>query len=225
IYFFFASVVRVLIPIHGQGAVVAFNVIIIYNMVRLVVTMRNSAAKTKIIQVSTLLLFGLLLFSATKPAVLNLINKMSNATSPNLVLNGGFRKDTNGWMAYQASLSVSPGGQSGNCLQIATVENRIGYAYIVLPTKVGRMYKIEGYFKKGSASAGQIKVGNAVDDLSLYYSDVLFDIKWRKFEGVFKAASQTTYITLVDLTSVKGQTSFFDNISLTEPDIISGQKS
>jgi len=223
IYFFFASVVRVLIPVHGQGAVVAFNVIIIYNMVRLAVTMRCSAAKTNIIQVGLLLLCILLLFSAMEQAGFNLGGRIvslsggiDNSISPNLVLNGGFRKGTNGWIAYKSSLSVAPEGQSGNCLHIATAENATGYVYIALPTKVGKTYKFEGYFKKGSASNGQIKVGPTVDDTSLYYSGVLSDIKWRKLKGVFKAASQTTYITLVDLTSLKGRTSFFDDISLTE---------
>lgn len=35
IYFFFASTIRILIPAHGQGTVVAFNIIIIYNLVSL----------------------------------------------------------------------------------------------------------------------------------------------------------------------------------------------
>lgn len=238
IYFFFASVVRILIPVHGQGAVVAFNLIIIYNMVRLVITMRNLEVKTKIIQVWTLLLFVLLLFSVAKKIDLlqmlgenifvkssisaidkvriNILKGVSDVISPNIVVNGGFRKDTNGWIAYQSFLLVAPEGVSDNCLQITASENGTGYAYIALPTKVGEMYKFRGYFKKGSAFNGQVKVGTTVDDTSLYYSGVLSDIKWRKLKGLFRATSPTTYITLVNLTYVKGQTSFFDSVSLTE---------
>lgn len=35
LYFFFASIIRMLVPAHGQGAVVTFNIIVIYNCVRL----------------------------------------------------------------------------------------------------------------------------------------------------------------------------------------------
>lgn len=38
IYFLFVSIVRILIPAHGQGAVVAFNIIVIYNFARLIFT-------------------------------------------------------------------------------------------------------------------------------------------------------------------------------------------
>ncbi len=239
IYFFFASVVRILIPVHGQGAVVAFNLIIIYNLVRLIVNMRNLETKKRIIQAWALLLVAVLLFSAAnkldifriseentngKSSMFSSVEKIgvnirkgiSNALSPNIVVNGKFHRDTSGWTAYQSALSSVPGGQSGNCLQITATDNTTGYAYIAVPTKIGKMYKFKGYYKKGRAANGQIKVGTGVDDSGLYYSGVCSDIEWRKRKGIFRATAPTTYITLVNLTSAKGETSFFDSISLAE---------
>jgi len=48
-YFFFASIVRVLIPMYGHSAVVAFNVLITFNLIRIIVNLGNIKIKERII--------------------------------------------------------------------------------------------------------------------------------------------------------------------------------
>ena len=128
--------------------------------------------------------------------------------------NGGFENNTRGWIAYKANLYGVEGGQSGNCLKIVTSDNATGYAYYVVPTEVGKMYKITVYFRGGTAGNGQIKAGTAMDVEDLYYSGILSNADWKQYGGVFKAVTPITYITLVNLTSIKGQTSYFDTVSI-----------
>ena len=49
LYFFFASLVRVLIPMYGHSAVVAFNVLIIFNLTRIIVNLGNIKIKERVI--------------------------------------------------------------------------------------------------------------------------------------------------------------------------------
>jgi hypothetical protein len=128
--------------------------------------------------------------------------------------NSAFERNTRGWTAYKGNLYSVDGGQSGNCLKIIASDDAIGYAYYAFPTDVGNMYKVTAYFKRGTAGNGQIKVGTSIDDTNLYYSGVLSDANWKQYSSTFRAITPTTYITLVNLTSIKGQTSFFDTITI-----------
>lgn len=212
IYFFFASVVRILIPNHGQGAVVAFNIIVIYNLVRLITSMGTIEVKKIKIPVWTILLvIALVLFPTYKA-----LNAFVEHDKMNILENGSFDNDTSKWVAFKSILSSVPCEQNGNCLQITTSENNAaGIAYMVIPVKVGEMYKFMAYFKRGTAHDGHIKVGTTMDDTSLYYSGVLSNDKWVKYSGVFLASAPFIYITLVNLTPTKGLTSFFDSVSVT----------
>ena len=129
-------------------------------------------------------------------------------------INGNFDNDTNGWTPHQSTLSVVDGGQSGNSLQITASAADTGYAYFTVPTKSGGLYKITAWYKRGTASNGQIKVGSSIDSTGLYYSGVLSNDGWAQYSGVFRASTMTTYVTLVNLTSIKGQTSFLTALSL-----------
>ena len=124
--------------------------------------------------------------------------------------------NVNGWFAYKSNLYSVQGGQSGNCLKIITSDNATGYAYYAVPTEVGKMYEISVYFKTGTAANGQIKAGTVMGVEDLYYSGILSNADWKQYKGTFRAVTPITYITLVNLTSVKGQTSFFDTISIIE---------
>ncbi|MCP4985878.1 MAG: hypothetical protein GY928_07375 [Colwellia sp.] len=121
---------------------------------------------------------------------------------------------TNGLKTYQTTLSSVKGGQSGNCLKITASDNTTGYAYLTVPTQVGRKYRFSGYYKKGSAANGQIKVGTTVDAADLYYSGTLSNSVWTRHSDVFTATTTETYITFENLTSTNGQTSFFDSVSI-----------
>lgn len=216
IYFFFASIVRILIPVHGQGAVVAFNIIVIYNLARIVISVGSiETGKIEIpaikipawsVMLIVLLSFSLILKSLNLPLL----------SGGNLVSSGEFENNVSGWIAYRSNLYSVEGGQSGNCLKIIASDNAMSYAYYAVPTEVGKMYKITVYFRRGTAGNGQIKVGTAMDVEDLYYSGILSNTDWKQYDGIFRAVTTTTYITLVNLTSVKGQTSFFDTISIVE---------
>ncbi|MFZ3091845.1 MAG: hypothetical protein WA240_14655 [Nitrospirota bacterium] len=209
-YFFFASVVRILIPNHGQGAVVAFNIIIIYNLVRLITSMGTIEVKKIKIPVWTILLvIVMVLFPTYK-----VLNAFVEHDKINILENGSFDNNTSKWVAFKSILTSIPCEQDGNCLQITTSENNAaGIAYTRIPVKVGEMYRITAYFnKRGTSPDGQIKVGTIIDDTSLYYSGILSNDKWMKYSGVFRASAPFVYVTLVNLTSTKGLTSFFDSV-------------
>lgn len=216
IYFFFASVVRILIPVHGQGAVVAFNIIIIYNLVRITASMGIiEPQKLKIppirMQAWLLLLIMVLLPSLTIKGM-----DLFSSSKGNLIANGGFERNLTGWIPYRTNVYLFEGGQAGNCLKSVATEDATGYVYFAVPTESGRKYEISAYFKSGTAVNGQIKVGTMPNVEDLYYPGVLSNAEWKRHSGVFSATAPITYITLVNLTSVKGQTSFFDGVSLIE---------
>lgn len=223
VYFFFASIVRMLIPVHGQGAVAAFNIIIIYNMVRILFSAGNIKMKpiriTEIklprfrISAWQLLLYALILIFLLA-RILLYFNKDVNKMEKNIIWN--FNSKINGWISHLSILSLDANGVSDKCLRITTSENSTGYAYTVFSVEVDKVYKITAYFKRGNSLNGQIKVGTAADDTSLYYSGVLKDKEWEKYEGVFRASSPVVYITLVNLTSNRNETIFFDNVTVAE---------
>lgn len=131
-------------------------------------------------------------------------------------VNEGLESDTRNWKANNATIASVGGGQSGKCLQITTNKNATGYAYIAIPTEVDKTYRVTASFKKGTSPNGQIKVGRERDAPDLFYPGPLFDDDWKEYSGVFVAPTTNTYITLVDLTSVKGHTALFDNVTLNQ---------
>ncbi|MDP2692973.1 MAG: hypothetical protein Q8O88_05015, partial [bacterium] len=147
-------------------------------------------------------------------AVYSITNAANKSHGDNVIANGGFEIDTSGVTAYKVTAAVVAGGQSGNALQVTTSEDATGYAYIAVPTEIGENYKFTLYFKRGTAANGQIKIGVEIDNTNLYYSGVLSDADWTQYIGSFQASTATTYITLVNLTSVKNQTSFFDSLAV-----------
>ena len=215
IYFFLASIVRILIPVHGQAAVVAFNMVVIYNLVRVVVPM--GIVETRYIKVPAikiqawlLLVIVLSLYSFTAKGL-----DFLRRSAP---LNGKFERNTTGWNAYKSTLASVGGGQSGNCLQITTTGNG-GYAYAAVPTEVDEMYEFIAYFKAGTAVNGQIKVGTKIEAYDLYYTGILSDANWTQYRGIFKATATKTYITLVNPTDTSGLSCFFDSVTLTQAEI------
>ncbi|MCP4991826.1 MAG: hypothetical protein GY928_38935 [Colwellia sp.] len=134
----------------------------------------------------------------------------------NLVTNGDFSDTSTSLKPYKSTLLSVPDGQAGNCIKITANENATGYGYFAIPTQIGKKYKFAAYYKRGSASNCQIKVGSTVDGSSLYYSGTPSNPDWVQYGVTFTASKKETYITLINLTSVKGQTSLFDTVSLHE---------
>ncbi|MFZ3091841.1 MAG: hypothetical protein WA240_14635 [Nitrospirota bacterium] len=183
----------------------------IYTALRLL-NIRYSFIKTKEFKIP---LWSLLLVI---PLLYGVLYSIANTTNKNfgdnVIVNGGFETDTSGLTAYKVATSVVAGGQSGNALQVTTSEDATGYAHIAVPTEIGENYKFTLYFKRGTAANGQIKIGVEIDNTNLYYSGVLSDADWTRYNGSFQASTASTYITLVNLTSVKNQSSFFDSVAV-----------
>ena len=145
---------------------------------------------------------------------INIIFDKDVLSRKNIIPNGEFTLGTIGVIPYMSNLLSVHDGESGSCLQITSSEPSRAYAYFITPTQVGRKYKISGYYKKGTAANGQIKVGTSVDATNLYYSGTPSNTDWKEYSGVFTATSPITYITLVNLTSRRGDTSLFDTVRL-----------
>ncbi|MDP2922432.1 MAG: hypothetical protein Q8O30_01760 [Candidatus Omnitrophota bacterium] len=213
IYFFFASIIRIIIPVHGQGAVVAFNIIIIYNLVR--ISSARNIIRIKDKQVSAgAVLFLMISVSLAILTAHQIYRNNYRILHPDLNLKY-FQSNINGWMMYSSTLTSVSEGQNGPYLQITAFENATGYIYKAFDTQPGEIYKFTVYFKKVSSASGQVKIGSSIDNPDSYYSGILTDETLTQHKGEFKANSPITYITLVNLTSQKGETVLFSDIILT----------
>lgn len=141
------------------------------------------------------------------------VNQMMGITTE-MITNGAFTSDTTGWTAATATLTSESSGQSGNCLQIAeTGGAAAGQAYQDLTTKVGHVYKLTAYFKKGTADGGRILVGTTSDNDAIFASRALSDATWTQHIVYFIATATTTRITLESTDATVGETSLFDTVT------------
>jgi hypothetical protein len=91
------------------------------------------------------------------------------------------------------------------------------------------MYKLTGYFKAGTSSAGSIQVGDSGDPNAITESGALTDVDWALKTLVFIATATTTRITLETTDPTTSETSLFDEIVVDEimdgvRDILAGCK-
>jgi len=129
-------------------------------------------------------------------------------------LNGSFTTDTTNWTAVDADLSSIAGGQDGNCLKVA--ENggaNPGKAYQDITTKIGHLYKLEVYFKKGDSDSGKFMIGDAAGaEDAIYDSGALTDAAWTKYVFWFLAISVGTRVTLQSTDATAAEYSMFDEV-------------
>lgn len=114
-----------------------------------------------------------------------------------MVTNGSFSSDATGWTPSTATLSSEAGGQSGNCLKVLG-NGGAGYGAnaSAITVKVGWLYMVEAYFKKGDGANGQIEVGTSAGDSTYYDSGNITDVAWTKYQTFFYASNASLYITL-----------------------------
>lgn len=137
-------------------------------------------------------------------------NKLLGINS-NKLTNGAFTTDTTGWTAVDATLSVVGSGQSGNCLQIAeTGGANPGKAYQDVTTKVGHLYMVSLYFKKGTSDSGKFMIGTTAVQDAIYDSGALTDAAWAAKQTWFLATETTTRLTFQSTDATAGETSLFD---------------
>ncbi len=131
------------------------------------------------------------------------------------VLNGTFDSATTSWTAVDATLASVANGQSGNALEITEAGGvNPGKAYQDITTKIGHLYMLEVYFKKGTSDNGKFMVGTTGNEDSIYDSGALTDAAWAKKQIWFLATATTTRITMQSSDATSGETSEFDEIKM-----------
>lgn len=162
---------------------------------------------------------GLLVFLFLSGIIVFLAARVERGpVNGNIVANGEFESNPAGWALRNAKASVGLVDQRTS-LQIEAEQDAPGYVSTAIPTAVGRKYRFMFYFKKGTSPSGEIKMGATENDPTPYYSETISKDGWNRYEGAFTANSVTTYITLANLASVKGQTAFFDSIEVYKTDL------
>jgi hypothetical protein len=120
-----------------------------------------------------------------------------------------------GWHASDATATSVAGGQSGNCCQIAESGGiNPGKIYTDVVTKVGHLYYIELYFKKGTADNGKFMIGTTADEDAIYDSGNLTDAAWALKRTWFLATATITRFTLQTNDTTAGETSLFDEVKI-----------
>lgn len=132
----------------------------------------------------------------------------------NLVTNGGFDSATTGWTASGATLSSQASGQSGNHLRVASSGDALGQAYQDVTTKIGHIYKLSVYFKKGTADSGKVLIGTTGSPSAILDSGALSDADWTLKNYWFIATATTTRITFESTDATTGEYSGFDTAVL-----------
>jgi len=140
-------------------------------------------------------------------------NKLLGINTTKLT-NGAFTTDTTGWTAVTATLTSETGGQSGNRLQVAEAAGADpGKAYQDVTTKVGHLYTITIYFKKGTSDSGKFMVGTTAVEDAIHDSGALTDADWTAYTVYFLATETTTRLTLQSTDATAGEYSSFDTCS------------
>jgi hypothetical protein len=129
-----------------------------------------------------------------------------------LITNGTFTSATTGWTASAATLTSETSGQSGNHLRVASSGDALGQAYQDITTKVGHVYKLSLYFKKGTADSGKVLIGTTGSPSAIFDSGALSDADWALKTYIFIATATTTRITLESTDATTGEYSGFDTV-------------
>lgn len=139
-------------------------------------------------------------------------NKLLGINS-NKATNGSFTTDTTGWTAVNATLTSESGGQSGNHLRVAETDGaNPGKAYQDITTKVGHLYMVELYFKKGTSDSGKFMIGTTGVEAAIYDSGALTDVNWALKRTWFLATETTTRLTLQSTDATAAEYSGFDEV-------------
>jgi hypothetical protein len=139
----------------------------------------------------------------------------------NKLTNGAFTSDTTSWTAVDSVLTSVAGGDSGNCLQIATNSANVAKAYQDITTKIGHKYMVIVKGKNGTCATGKVLVGTTGDEDAILETANISNAAWAEMVFdvaaliVFTATATTTRITLQNSdTSNTGLTYLFDTASV-----------
>ena len=132
-------------------------------------------------------------------------------TGPNLVSNGTFDSNTNGWTAgNSASLTQSAGE-----MNVASNGVNYGFAYQTVDTEVGGIYALKSDIDMQSGTSVRLSAGTSAGGNELGHDD-----ETTGFATLyFTATGTTTYINAVNLQALTTGPNFnIDNITVTKVD-------
>ena len=132
-----------------------------------------------------------------------------NVIGPELVTNGTFDTDTTGWSGHNATSVLSVVDQK---LRVTSTSTST-WAYQIISTEVGRVYKITADVSNVGGANTQVWVGNASGNADWLLTNL--GTSDQTFEGYFVAQGTSAYIQFVGNT-VSGQSTDWDNISVCE---------
>lgn len=134
-----------------------------------------------------------------------------------LIVNGTFDTDTSGWTAGALSGATSSVLSLDNGqLKVTNVGATYGYAYQAIPTIIGLAYTITFGRIAGTATASLVRFGSTAEGYD-YFEGGSYNSNGESVS--FVATSNSVYITLGNVNE-NGATSYFDNISVYETEII-----
>ena len=130
--------------------------------------------------------------------------------SSQLVPNGDLSNGTTGFTADNAILSVVNGR-----LRVANDGDEFGYAYVGVPTVVGKIYSwaIEGFL---GTDRGVFRIADNQNGFGNQKASAIITESVESFAGEFVATATTTFYRIGTQTNNNGEYAEFDNISLRE---------
>jgi len=111
------------------------------------------------------------------------------------------------------SVSSVDGGQVGKCFKLTNTLDQLGMFYQSITVTEGDWYELTFYHKNGD-SQGRAAVGLSAGATDMWYSGAISDTEWTKYHGVFKATSDTIYISFLINEAVTNKYTYFDEIEL-----------
>ncbi len=189
IYFVFASVVRILIPGYGHSAVIAFNVLCIYNLCRIA----YSSFRFELHSVGLACVFLTLMAS-----VIYAYQRVDPPTFPAL---------------KNATLELfSDQDLEGPSLGVRAETNGIGFVSIPILVDPGQKYRVFAAFRRGTAECGQLSIGSLETVGDLYTSGYLSHLTWEPYACDFTATWDIAFVNLAVVPSKAGQACFFGSL-------------
>ena len=121
-----------------------------------------------------------------------------------------------------ATQAIVGGGQSGNCLEITNSGAAAGSCnQLVTGLEIGKYYRFNVYFKKGTGASGFIKVGTTTDDDAYASLTGLTDTTWTAYSVEFKAVEANARVTFSNESTTTGHTTLFDTVTIYVLDLLS----
>ena len=139
-----------------------------------------------------------------------------NSLGSELISNPTFDSNTTGWTAHTATIASVSGGQSNNCLEITNTSSN-GNSRTSITTVVGKLYRLQFYFKSGTVNGAAYYIGTTTSGSEISFTNLATAVDWRLTTAFFVATTTTTWIRLSHTGSpAGGSTIYFDEVSIKE---------